>query len=88
MADPLKQLGMGNNIGVLEVCSIIQKLQQSFNAVLSCVKEPSRMEVYPERCSIAIVMLLKVGHKQVIDLLLILRVRATVKHSTADAIFL
>ena len=46
------------------------------------------MEVYPEGCSVAIVMTVKVGNKQVVHLLLGLWVRATVKHSTAGIVCL
>ena len=79
---------MCNNIGVLEGCCIIQKLHQPFKALLLCVEEPCRMEVYPEGCSVAIVMTVKVGNKQVVHLLLGLWVRATVKHSTAGIVCL
>ena len=46
------------------------------------------MEVYPEGRPVAIVMAFKVGNKQIVHLLLVLWMCATVKHSTGEAVCL
>ena len=77
---------MSDNVGVIKSSHIIQKLYQSFKASLCCVEEPCCVEVYPKGCSVATVMSVKVGNKQVVHFLLGLWVCAAVKHSTSDVV--